>query len=114
MMDAMVKASFHSEDPCKFHLEHSVRSSCELRAEAPEHAAALVEKINLTGAALHTRKWAFERCNGDLESEDKKQLLFDQEGWGGNDGESHAKLYDAGMALGIDMFNQEPGGFYLS
>ena len=98
VLDCRVDANFVVDDPCAFSVPYSQNETVRFRAETAEQAAALVEKINVTSYFRHE-----DMGHPDHESIAADMELFDQEGWGGNDGPSQARLVDAAEAFGIEF-----------
>ena len=108
VMNVRVDASIDSQDPCCFHVPFS---ECDFghrkyRADTAEQAAALVEKINVTGKLVHEDMGSFDESIAE-------RTLYEQEGWGGDDSHSFSRLFDAAAAFGIEWqrpkFFAEPG-----
>ena len=98
VIDCSVDANFVMDDPCAFSVPYSQNETVRFRAETAEQAAALVEKINVTSYFRHE-----DMGHHDQEAWAADEELYDQEGWGGNDGPSQARLVDAAEAFGFEF-----------
>ena len=98
-LDASIDRTHKTRAATCFHVPFSESDfgHRKYRADTAEQAAALVEKINVTGNLVHEDM-------GSLDESTAERTLYEQEGWGGDDGPSFSRplVFTATAAFGIE------------